>query len=110
MFGGVGQSRRSGGGGIDGVGHHLHHHIPHNVAEPRRKVDGGVSLVCVVDHGGDDGGRGVIVLVPKNRGQVVTRRHLLRAPLHMLPQSHHKNLEGVVVLRSENALNTRIFH
>ena len=94
-------------GGVDRHLHQMVHHLLHH----RRDVEGRVaSLIRDIDHGGDDGGRGVIVLVLKNRGQVVIRRHLLRAPLHMLPQSHHKNLEGVVVLRSENALNMRIFH
>ena len=50
-------------GGVDGEGHHLLHHIPHKVVEPRRHVNGGASLVRGVHHGGDDGD-GVILPHP----------------------------------------------
>ena len=76
-------------GGADGVGHPFRH-LPYHLLHHRRDVDGGVvDQVRAVDRGGDDGGGGVIDHLLVDGGQVVTRRHLLRVPLDLLPQGHH---------------------
>ena len=81
--GGWNGGRRHGGGvegGVDGVGHLLHH---------RRDVNGRVAnQVHGVDHGGDDGDGGVLAQPLIDGREVVARRHLLRVPLDLVPQSH----------------------
>ena len=94
--GGLGRAAggRHGGRVKDGVvskggSHHLLHRLFQQIAEPRRDVGGGASQVRGVGHGGDDEDGGVIVHPLVDGGQVVARRHLLRVPFYLVPQSHH---------------------
>ena len=95
-------------GGIDGNCHQLLYHLLHQTVDPRRDVEHGTSLVRGVDHGGDDGGSGIVVHLLVDGGQVVARHHLLRVPLDPLPQSHHVKFGDVVWLKSESILNSQI--